>query len=87
MAASGVCSLEVTVLGPDSKPVYAASVKVHIAYGFGGFHKLDLEVGTTPMAKPSSPDSRRACASLHWNSRPRKTTSRERSTTILRPNA
>jgi hypothetical protein len=47
----GRCSLEVTVLGPDSKPVYAASVKVHIAYGFGGFHKLDLEVGTNSEGK------------------------------------
>lgn len=47
----GRCSLEVTVLGPDSKPVYAASVKVHIAYGFGGFHKLDLEVGTDSNGK------------------------------------
>jgi hypothetical protein len=47
----GRCSLEVTVLGPDSKPVYAASVKVHIAYGFGGFRKLDLEVGTNADGK------------------------------------
>ncbi len=47
----GRCSLEVTVLGPDSKPVYSASVKVHIAYGFGGFHKLDLEVGTDAAGK------------------------------------
>jgi hypothetical protein len=47
----GRCSLELTVLGPDSKPVYAASVKVHIAYGFGGFHKLDLEVGTNAQGK------------------------------------
>jgi|KBSMisStaDraftv2_1062788.scaffolds.fasta_scaffold04744_7 hypothetical protein len=47
----GRCSLEVTVLGPDSKPVYAASVKVHIAYGFGGFHRLDLEVGTNAEGK------------------------------------
>jgi hypothetical protein len=47
----GRCSLQVTVLGPDSKPVYGASVKVHIAYGFGGFHKLDLEVGTDAAGK------------------------------------
>jgi|SRR5690348_898506 len=49
--ALGRCSLEVTVIGPDSKPVYAANVKVHIAYGFGGFHKLDLEVGTDAAGK------------------------------------
>ena len=47
----GRCSLEVTVLDTDSKPVYGASVKVHIAYGFGGFHKLDLEVGTNAEGK------------------------------------
>jgi hypothetical protein len=50
-AGLGPCSLEVTVVGPDSKPVYAAKVKVHIAYRFGGFHKLDLEVGTDSDGK------------------------------------
>src|SRR5215469_16934547 len=43
---AGPCSLELTINGPDGKPVYAAKVKVHIAYGFGGFHRLDLEAGT-----------------------------------------
>lgn len=43
---AGPCMLELTVSGPDGKPVYDAKVKVHIAYGFGGFHKLDLEAGT-----------------------------------------
>lgn len=47
----GRCSLEVTVVGPDSKPVYGANVTVHVAYGFGGFHKLDLEVGTNADGK------------------------------------
>jgi hypothetical protein len=44
---AGPCSLELTIHGPDGKPVYAAKVKVHIAYGFGGFHRLDLEAGTS----------------------------------------
>jgi len=44
--AAGSCSLELTVNTADSKPVYAASVKVHIAYGFGGMRKLDLEAST-----------------------------------------
>ena len=44
--AVGPCSLDITVNTADSKPVYAAGVKVHIAYGFGGFHKLDLEAST-----------------------------------------
>jgi len=43
--AVGPCSLELTVTTVDGKPAAAASVKVHIAYGFGGFHKLDLEAG------------------------------------------
>ena len=30
----------------EGKPAYAAVVKVHIAYGFGGLHKLDLEAST-----------------------------------------
>ena len=48
---AGPCSLDLTVLGPDGKPVYAATVKVHIAYGFGGFHKLDLQAGTNADGK------------------------------------
>jgi hypothetical protein len=43
---AGPCSLELTVAGADGKPVYAATVKVHVAYGFGGVRKLDLEAGT-----------------------------------------
>ena len=42
----GPCSLDLTVLSADGKPVYGAKVNVHIAYGFGGFHKLDLEAST-----------------------------------------
>ena len=42
----GPCSLELTINTTDSKPVYAAVVKVHIAYGFGGMRKLDLEAST-----------------------------------------
>jgi hypothetical protein len=48
---AGPCSLELTVNGPDGKPVYDAKVKVHITYGFGGFHKLDLEAGTNVDGK------------------------------------
>jgi hypothetical protein len=42
----GPCSLELTVTGDDSKPVNAANVKVHIAYGFMGVRRLDLEAYT-----------------------------------------
>jgi hypothetical protein len=48
--AAGSCSLELTITA-DSKPVYAATVKVHIAYGFGGLHKLDLEASTNVDGK------------------------------------
>src|SRR5215471_4562889 len=44
--AAGQCSVEFNVTTPDGKPVEAAKVKVHIAYRFGGFHKLDLEAST-----------------------------------------
>jgi hypothetical protein len=47
----GPCSAELTVTTADGKPAAAASVKVHIAYGFGGFHKLDLEAGANQDGK------------------------------------
>ncbi len=49
--AAGPCSLELTVTAADGKPVYGATVKVHIAYGFGGFRRLDLDAGTNVGGK------------------------------------
>ena len=49
--AAGPCSLELTILGADAKPAYNATVKVHITYGFGGFHHLDLQAGTNSDGK------------------------------------
>jgi hypothetical protein len=46
----GPCSVEMTVTS-DGKPVYAATVKVHITYGFAGIRKLDLEAGTNSDGK------------------------------------
>ena len=43
---AGPCSLDLTVRGPDGKPAYAATVKAHVKYGFGGMRRLDLEAGT-----------------------------------------
>jgi len=43
--------MELTVLGPDGKPVYDATVKVHISYGFAGAHRLDLQAGTNVDGK------------------------------------
>jgi hypothetical protein len=40
-AGLGSCSADFTITGTDNKPVYSAKVKVHIAYGFGSFHKVD----------------------------------------------
>src|SRR6202521_5196535 len=48
---AGPCSLELTVRSADGKPVYAATVKVHIKYGFGGMRRLDLEAGTNSEGK------------------------------------
>lgn len=47
----GRCSLELSITTQDGKPAAAAKVKVHIAYGFGGFHKLDLEAGANVDGK------------------------------------
>jgi hypothetical protein len=48
---AGPCSVAFTVTTADGKPAGAATVKVHIAYGFGGFHKLDLQAGTNSDGK------------------------------------
>jgi hypothetical protein len=42
----GPCSYDFTVTDAANAPVYAAKIKVHIAYGFMYARKLDLEVGT-----------------------------------------
>jgi hypothetical protein len=49
--AAGPCVLQLTVKGPDGKAVYDATVKVHIAYGFAGVRKLDLQAGTNSDGK------------------------------------
>ena len=48
---SGPCSVELTVTGTDAKPVYAARIDVHLAYGFMGTHKLDMGVYTNTQGK------------------------------------
>ena len=50
-AGLGPCALELTITTKDGKPAGAADVKVRIAYGFGGFHKLDLEAGANSDGK------------------------------------
>ena len=48
---AGPCSIELIVRGADGKPVFAATVNVHIKYGFGGMRRLDLEAGTNSDGK------------------------------------
>lgn len=47
----GSCSADFTITDNAGKPIYSATIKVHIAYGFGSFHKLDLQVGTNVDGK------------------------------------
>jgi hypothetical protein len=47
----GPCSADFTVTDTAQAPVYAANIKVHIAYGFMYLRKLDLEVGTNASGK------------------------------------
>ena len=47
----GPCSADFTVTDTAQAPVYAANIKVHIAYGFMYLHKLDLEIGTNASGK------------------------------------
>jgi hypothetical protein len=47
----GSCSADFTVTDSSGAALYMAKIKVHIAYGFGSFHKLDLEVSTNVDGK------------------------------------
>ena len=47
----GPCTADFTITDPAGAPVYAATIRVHIAYGFLSAHKLDLEVGTNAAGK------------------------------------
>jgi hypothetical protein len=44
--AAGPCSADFTITDAAGAPVYAATIQVHIAYGFMYVRKLDLQVGT-----------------------------------------
>jgi hypothetical protein len=48
---AGPCSADFTITDSAGAPVYAAKIKVHIAYRFGSFHKLDLELSTNTDGK------------------------------------
>ena len=48
---SGPCSIEFSVTDSSGKPVYAARIDVHLAYGAFGAHKLDMGVYTNAQGK------------------------------------
>ena len=48
---AGPCSVAFTVTDAKGAPVYDARIKVHIAYGFAGVRKLDLEAATNVDGK------------------------------------
>src|ERR1700722_3544629 len=43
---AGACTLALTITTGRGIPVYAAIIRVHLAYGFAGIRKLDLQAGT-----------------------------------------
>src|SRR5260370_9161000 len=48
---AGPCSVELSVTDPEGKPASAALINVHVAYGFAGFHKLNLRVYSNDHGK------------------------------------
>jgi hypothetical protein len=56
---AGPCSVGFTVIDVKGAPVYDARIRVHIAYGFAGVRRLDLEAATNVDGKRNSKDCRR----------------------------
>jgi hypothetical protein len=50
-AGLGSCTADLIIHDEAGKPVYGANVRVHIAYGFAGLHKFDLQAGTNADGK------------------------------------
>lgn len=50
-AGLGPCTADFVITDEAGAPVYAANVRVHIAYGFMSLHKFDLQVGTNAEGK------------------------------------
>ena len=48
---AGPCSVAFTVTDSKGAPVYDARIRVHIAYGFAGVRRLDLEAATNVDGK------------------------------------
>ncbi len=47
----GPCTADFLITDPDNKPVYNATIKVHIAYGTWSVRKLDLQISTNVDGK------------------------------------
>ena len=50
-AGLGPCTADFIITDDAGRPVYAANIRVHIAYGFMNLHKFDLQVGTNADGK------------------------------------
>lgn len=48
---AGACTADFVVTDASGKGIYDAKVRILIQYRFGGFHKLDLTVGTNYQGK------------------------------------
>src|SRR5271169_1253845 len=48
---AGPCSIAFTVTDDQGAPVYDARIRVHMAYGFAGVRRLDLEAATNMDGK------------------------------------
>jgi hypothetical protein len=48
---AGPCSISFTVTDTKGSPIYDARIRVHIAYGFMGVKRLDLEAATNVDGK------------------------------------
>jgi hypothetical protein len=50
-AGLGPCTADFTITDAANQPIYAASIRVRITYGFLNLHKLDLQTGTNADGK------------------------------------
>ena len=50
-AEAGSCTAEMTVTDGAGKPIYDATIRVRISYGFMKMRKTDLEIGTNVDGK------------------------------------
>ena len=50
-AGLGPCTADFTITDEAGAPIYAANIRVHVAYGFANLHKFDLQVGTNADGK------------------------------------